>query len=209
MVRRVLLAFALLACACHRGGTDPGPPPRDLAAAAAEVTRLTGAAARPLQGADAPGAAKPTGGFAFDIPEAQARALLDRQHARFRAGGFFLFLHEHRFGLGGKPDEIGLLPTADPYVVLAAMGTNGDNYGHGTAEVIAWLRALEKDQPFEITGVGLDFVEGRFTAALRDPVALAKRIYAFCPDSVEQGAGTVDALAEDLAKERLFFFWWD
>lgn len=51
--------------------------------------------------------------------------------------------------------------------------------------------------------------EGRFLEPIADPKALAKRMYAFCPDIVDQGCGTVGRLAKELVKTQRFFFWWD
>src|SRR2546422_6519524 len=49
---------------------------------------------------------------------------------------------------------------------------------------IAGLRTLERDHPFVLTGMGFDWVEGRFRSAIGDADALARRFYAFCPDIV-------------------------
>ena len=42
-----------------------------------------------------------------------------------------------------------LLPTADKYAALLAAGTNGINYGHDTEAVIAWLKAMDDENPFQ------------------------------------------------------------
>jgi hypothetical protein len=89
------------------------------------------------------------------------------------------------------------------------MGTNGANYGVGTEDVIRWLRKLEDRQPFDLTGVGGDFLAGSFLAAVKKPKELANQMYEFCPDIVEQGCGTVEELAKQLRTMRTFFFWWD
>ena len=75
--------------------------------------------------------------------------------------------------------------------------------------VIAWLRELEAEQPFELTGIGFDFLSGRFAAPVKDPAGLAKRMYEFCPDIVDQGVGDVAALAEELRTKQTLYFWWD
>jgi hypothetical protein len=52
-------------------------------------------------------------------------------------------------------------------------------------------------------------VEGRFRSAIRDADALARRFYAFCPDIVDQGAETVEALARELVESQRLYCWWD
>jgi len=38
------------------------------------------------------------------------------------------------------------------------------------------LRALEGDQSFILTGIGFDWLEGRFRSVIRDVDALARRV---------------------------------
>jgi hypothetical protein len=106
-------------------------------------------------------------------------------------------------------NRIAVVPTTDKYQVLFAMQTNGQNYDLMPDDVVAWLRALEKHQPFLLTCAGFDFVGGRFTTQIAKPAALAKRMYEFCPDIVDQGCGDTKALAAELRKSQTFFFWWD
>jgi len=75
--------------------------------------------------------------------------------------------------------------------------------------LVTWLRALGRDQPFVLTGIGFDWLEGRFTTAIRDPRALARRFYAFCPDIVDQGTETVAALADELRQSLRLYCCWD
>ncbi len=65
------------------------------------------------------------------------------------------------------------------------------------------------DHPFVLTGMGFDWVEGRFRSAIGDADALARRFYAFCPDIVERGTETVAALARELSESQRLYCWWD
>jgi hypothetical protein len=60
-----------------------------------------------------------------------------------------------------------------------------------------------------LTLVAHDELGGSLTTAIADAPALAQRMHAFCPDIVDQGHETVEALAEWLAKSRRLYFWWD
>jgi hypothetical protein len=88
------------------------------------------------------------------------------------------------------------------------MDTNGDNYDIGTAGVIQWMKELELEQPFLLPEIGFDYMAGMFTSPVKDPPALARKMYQFCPDIVDQGVETVKALARELEKGKLYF-WWD
>ena len=60
-----------------------------------------------------------------------------------------------------------------------------------------------------LTGIGFDWVQGRFLAGVSDASALARRFYAFCPDIVNQGTGSVEALAQELRRSSTLYCWWD
>ncbi|TYQ23469.1 ankyrin repeat domain-containing protein [Pseudanabaena sp. UWO310] len=107
------------------------------------------------------------------------------------------------------PHRLWILPTTDKYEAIAAMGTNGYNYGIGTGYVLKWLRELEEEQPFVITIIRGDLLSGRFLTPIQDPEELAERMYEFCPDLVDQGCGSVENLADSLKTSDNLYFWWD
>ena len=41
------------------------------------------------------------------------------------------------------------------------------------------------------------------------PTAFAREVYAFCPDVVDQGTETVEALAAEMKQENTVYLWWD
>jgi Domain of unknown function (DUF4253) len=183
--------------------------PDDFRAAVRTLERLAGATATPLAGMDSLGDSIATEGFAVDVASEWAEALVAEAQPRFLGKGFYLFRATQHFGIGGRPDRVALFPRRDPYEILRLMGTNGANYAIGSDSIVTWLRALERDQPFTLTGIAFDWVEGRFTTTIREPAALARRFYAFCPDIVEQGTGSVDELAKELVQSHRLYCWWD
>lgn len=197
------------------GGSSPASLPADFVVpadfrgAVRGLERLAGATAAPLYSTDSLGASVVTEGFAVSVPAADAEALIAAAQARFLEKGFYLFRSEQHFGIRNEPDRLALFPRRDPYEILRFMGTNGANYGIGPDSIVAWLRSLERDQPFVLTGIAFDWLEGRFTSAIRDPTGLARRFYAFCPDIVDQGTGTVTALATELDQSERLYCWWD
>lgn len=104
---------------------------------------------------------------------------------------------------------LGLLPTNRYQDVLLALQTNGANCELGPEDVIERLESLEEEYPFALTGAGFDWCSGKFNNKVVAPTRLAKAFYEFCPDIVDQGCGTVTALADELKKSQTFFFWWD
>lgn len=184
---------------------DEGPDFSEAAASAAyqtalrEVEKLSGAKAEPMN--DRPG------GFSFAVTREAAETLLDDHHQRLlKTGAYFFRSHrDHR----DKQDQLGLLPTRDWADVLRTFQTNGANYDLGPGDIVKWLQKLALQQPFVITGASWDWLEGRFTDPVKNPRKLAKQMYEFCPDIVDQGIGSVKNLAQALEKDGYFFFWWD
>jgi len=173
------------------------------------LERLARGKATPLVGTDSVGDSLRTEGFAVSVPSARAERLVSAAQPRFLEKGYYLFRSEQHFGIGGHADRVALFPRSDPYEILRLMGTNGWNYDIGPDSIVAWLKVLERDHPFVLTGMGFDWVEGQFRSAIRDANALARRFYAFCPDVVSQGTETVEALAQELVASQRLYCWWD
>lgn len=205
-----LFAMAILV-GCHdpKGNVAGTSEPRTFAHTVVEVSRLTGSEGRPGRGGDGE---LLEGVFLFEVM-GDAADFEWRHRSRLLEEGASLFVYQHGFGKG--PDILGLAPTVDPFDVVRRVRTDAANYGHGNADVIAWLRDLDREEPFEVTGAGMDFVEGFFRAPVSDRKRLAVRIYAFCPDFVDQGLGLTEhgepheLIERYFATNRYFFFWWD
>ena len=138
--------------------------------------------------------------------KAEHQAIVAEWGDAVQAEGYHLVAAGVPVGMGS---QVLLVPSPNQYAILAAMGTNGCNCGLSTPDVIRWLRQMETDHPFLIDGVRHDTVEGRFLEPIEEADALAERMYEFCPDIVDQGTGSVEALAKELARRQRFFFWWD
>jgi len=130
--------------------------------------------------------------------------------------GYTLIMNETLAESGRYP--LLLFPTADKYAVLAAVGTNGVNYGHDTDDVIRWFLETEKTWPFYLVDAGHDFIGGQFTGPIAKPRALVERMLKFCPDirnfadadtKAWSDKEVVDTLVSDLKEGGSFAFWWD
>jgi ankyrin repeat protein len=193
--------------ATKRKKSKPRPLPKpDFSAAAktppfakalAEMKQICGSKPQPMSGID--------GVFTFHVHSSKKGSLdLRKLHQDFLRKGFYAFSTD-----ATSDAQLALAPTADKYALIAAFQTNGANYDLGPEEIAQWLRDLEEEVPFILTGIGWDFLKGHFNGPRRDPHDLAQRMYEFCPDIVDQGVGEVDTLAESLAERDDLFFWWD
>jgi hypothetical protein len=54
-----------------------------------------------------------------------------------------------------------------------------------------------------------DTIEFRFRAMPDDLSAFCRDPYDFCPDIVDQGAGSVEEIEMEVTRTRAVFLWWD
>jgi len=165
------------------------------------LRKLTGSARKHLHGAEE----EIAGGYGFAAEEDKARELVEQLRTELLAEGIYIFFTRDLIGRNGA--VVALLPTNDVYRVIAAVGTEGPNSGVSNEDLIAWLRKLEKEQPFVVLGLGSDFLEGKFTTPIKDPLALVRRINELCPDEV--GPETEPQQALQLTRTNRLFLWWD
>lgn len=104
---------------------------------------------------------------------------------------------------------LALVPTTDGDTIIAAIGVDGPSYDLATYEVIELLRDLDAEAPFTLDAIGANMVGGRFRSPLKNPKSTAQRLIDMCPDLLERGFGTLNALAKELSRTRRFELWWD
>ncbi len=105
-----------------------------------------------------------------------------------------------------KPDapaHLALFPTSDVYEALAAVQVAGGFEGVPVA--LRRLREIEQDDPFNLTFISYDTLEGEFLAPPKDAAKLAARLYDLCPAGEED----IPAQAKRLKQSRHLFLWWD
>jgi len=117
------------------------------------------------------------------------------------------YLMDQGFGYG--PDSIVVLANTDPWFYLATVKINGVNYDIDHEEVIRRLREWDSIYGLQIIGAGMDWLHAEFENPPKDWAAFANEVYEFCPDVVDQGTGSVGALAVELKELRGVYLWWD
>jgi hypothetical protein len=107
---------------------------------------------------------------------------------------------------------VALVPTRAPHEIPAHLRFGGWNDCPEPEVHVAALRAWHDRHQAEPVIVGGDTIE----LLVRSPpttrqqaLELAQAQYVYCPDIVDQGEGTVEALAASLLDNTRWFFWWD
>jgi hypothetical protein len=169
------------------------------------IHRIIAADLVALHPLDSLGNPLPPRGLAFGLPTAKVRARLTE--LRSALGVEYLVFEADR-GFGYHPDSIAIVPGRDPLDILRVRATNGLNYDIDNDSIVGMVRGWQDSVAFRLEAAGFDWLEGTFG----DPPdwdALAAMVYAVCPDVVEQGTGTVPALAAEMRKTGTLYCWWD
>ncbi len=109
--------------------------------------------------------------------------------------------------------HLGLVAVNRPADILDAVGWMGAaNYDGDPLDMTTVLRSWELRFDAYVVGLGTDTLTvavGRPARDLASATAIAAEHYAFCPDNIQQGVGTIREYAEALVDAELWPFWWD
>ena len=109
--------------------------------------------------------------------------------------------------------RLGLVATDRGADAIAVVGWSGPlNYDSDAGRFAAVLRGWEVRFGARVVGVGFDTLHLSVAAPPRtedDALRVAAEHYAFCPDNVRQGSGTLTDYARDILGHRMWGFWWD
>lgn len=146
-------------------------------------------------------------GLQFKAKQEDADGVIRRLKEALHGNGYIVFRSEQKFGHG--PDVIGIIKSNDQFDILRCKGTEAPNYNIGSDALIATLKAWHAETPFEIMGADYDWLEARLLKPPADWHVMAEKVYALCPDVVEQGTLTVEALAAEMKETGTLYLWWD
>jgi Domain of unknown function (DUF4253)/Ankyrin repeats (3 copies)/Ankyrin repeat len=144
---------------------------------------------------------------AFTLARCQRQKALEDLQAEARTAGCHLVLAEP--WAPGEDAALVLFPTDNKLAVVAAVGTEGVNYGVQTPDVIAWLGSLDAENPFHLVFCNHELVGGAFLGPVKGAKKLAGRMVEFCPSCLDEGPDDAEELALVLKKRRSFLLRWD
>lgn len=107
---------------------------------------------------------------------------------------------------------IALLPTTDPTEAPAYLNFGFWNACPPPQVHVAALRDWRDRYGAELVGIAGDTLEVRVARPPTDrddALRLARQMYAYCPDTVDQGPGYLRTLAVELMSSHIWPIWWD
>ncbi|GAA4241306.1 DUF4253 domain-containing protein [Actinomadura meridiana] len=115
--------------------------------------------------------------------------------------------------LAARGLSLGLVPVERGADALAAVGWQGAlNHNEWTAPLSAVLRGWEDRFGARVVALGFNTLELSVAAppvTTRHAVQVAAEHWAFCPDILFQGPGTLAGYAEEIRGKTNWSFWWD
>ncbi len=205
-----LLAAALVGCGGGERKVELNPQELTVTARAGVPVALVlqlkaaGAKLRQLEG----GEDVPLPGVTADVSRHATDDLL-RQLRDAAPPGYVIFVSGVESRWTDLIDHVSIMRAESPFEVLAAMGTNGANYNLSTEQVIERLKAWDARYGLVFREIGTDTVAAEFKRRPPNMLEFAREVYAFCPDTVDQGVGSVAKLASQMERTNSVSLWWD
>jgi hypothetical protein len=106
-------------------------------------------------------------------------------------------------------EEIVIANADSQFDILRVAQTDAVNYEMGTEDLIKKLTEYNRSYGIDIFHAETDTIVFRFSKLPNDMPRFCKDLYKFCPDIVDQGVGTVEALEKEIRKTQEVFLWWD
>lgn len=205
MLRRWVMAMAVMfgASSVH------GQVINDLDAAGAFLAKESGQPLRMYSTRDF-GRAKYAEARSVLVDPSQATGLVKAMRSRLGSGLIAFVGTEHSLaGPGGEGTEVVVGKGRDQFDILRVAATDAINYDMLTNDLIARLKQWNAAYGIDIYKASTDTIELRLKTLPPDLHAFAVQLYAFCPDIVDQGVGSVEKLEDYLRRTHTVFLWWD
>jgi hypothetical protein len=151
----------------------------------------------------------PINGITSAVSASQSRTIQAKLHQQLNPKGYLVFISETNFGINSQDDQIAIINSNDQFQIPQIMQTNGINYDVTPEQVVSKLKDWHSRYSLQIIGAGMDWVEARIGNPPDNFQSFAQEVYQFCPDVVEQGSETVDALAQEMQQTNTLYCWWD
>ena len=105
--------------------------------------------------------------------------------------------------------EVVVAKGADQFDILRVAASDAVNYGMTTEDLVRKLKEWDAVYGIDIYMASTDTIAFRLKTLPPDLHAFAEAVYEFCPDTVDQGVGSVEALAEAIGQDGVVGLWWD
>ncbi|MCP2028620.1 hypothetical protein L1276_003790 [Flavobacterium sp. HSC-32F16] len=140
-----------------------------------------------------------------ETTEDKAVEIVKKLKSKFRDNGYLIFVFE---GDGDKKG-VAVIKGTDDLDIIRYRRTDGINYCLENTDLVAKISEWKSKYGIVVIGCGRDWVHIEFDKLPSDLDSFAKEVYKFCPDSVDQGVGSVENLKPAIKEMNGLWLWWD
>jgi len=145
------------------------------------------------------------------VPKAKSRQVLQRIRSELDPNmvafiGTTRWLGDEKHADG---EEIVVAKANSQFDILRVAKSDAVNFGMVTEDLIKKLTEYDRTYGIDIFHAETDTIEFKFSKPPADMRGFCKDLYKFCPDIVDQGVGTVEALENEIRRSQEVLLWWD
>lgn len=143
-------------------------------------------------------------GLQLSVPRKTTKELAAKLKSKLNALGYQVFRTDPLKDIG-LPDQLVIVKgTSDDF--LKQLGEIGTQYNVNAVskQLAAWNTVTK----LEVVGASSNWVVIQLLEKPKDILAFAKEVYAFNPEYVDYGTGSVETFAKEIEKAQGFLLWW-
>ncbi len=149
--------------------------------------------------------------FSVVVPEEKARPLVSSLRKQLPSG-FVTFVGTTRWIGDEKHDgnaEVVVGKGESQFDILRLARADACNCGMDTEDLAKKLQSWHHSYGINIFHAETDIIEFTLDTIPVDMRVFANEVYEFCPDIVDQGIGSVEALERAIEDHKHVYLWWD
>lgn len=144
-------------------------------------------------------------GVYSETTENKAIDYVKKLKSKYRENGYLIFVFESE----DNKKNVAVIKGKDDLEILRYRRTDGINHDLENDDVVKKIFEWNSKYGLIVIGCSRDWLQVEFERLPTDLDAFAKEVYEFCPDSVDQGVGTIDKLKEVIKEMKGVWLWWD
>ncbi|MTH15982.1 DUF4253 domain-containing protein [Flavobacterium sp. LC2016-01] len=144
-------------------------------------------------------------GIYTEATEDQAVEYVKKLKNKFRESGYLIFEFESNDDKKG----VAVIKGTNDLDILRYRRTDGINYDVDNTALVEKISEWKTKYGLIVIGCSRDWVHIEFDKLPSDLDAFSKEVYAFCPDSVDQGVGSLSNLKAAIKEMNGLWLWWD
>jgi predicted small lipoprotein YifL len=144
-------------------------------------------------------------GVCTETTEEKAVEYVKKLKPKFRENGYLIFVYEGE----DHKKNVAVIKGTDDLDILRYRRTDGINHDLENEDVVKKISEWKTKYGLIVIGCSRDWLQVEFDKLPGNIDDFAKEVYEFCPDSVDQGVGTMDKLKLAITEMKGIWLWWD